>query len=144
MCPDNENHSALYHCIEMENLKSFEYIIEILTDFHHICLTNRLIRFIPLMLNRRSDSFMNFFNKLTFKTLSMENTLLINWNNNPNDEFIFLSNTSIISKELIQKEMVKKGFMDPVNESECGHIKQNYLRQKITRFELMKKALKIC
>jgi len=40
MCPDYEMHSALYHCIEMENLKSFEYIIDIVTDFPDICLTN--------------------------------------------------------------------------------------------------------
>jgi len=80
MCPDHEMHSALYHCIEMENLKSFEYIIDILTEFRDLCLTNRLIRFNPLMLNRKSDSFYNFFSKISFKTLSMENNLLINWN----------------------------------------------------------------
>ena len=52
MCPDSEMHNALYHCIEQENLKSFEYIIDLLTDFHGICLTSRIIQLIPLMLNR--------------------------------------------------------------------------------------------
>jgi len=52
ICPDYEMHSALYHCIEMENLKSFEYIIDMVTDFPDICLTNQMIRFIPLMVNR--------------------------------------------------------------------------------------------
>ena len=101
MCPDHELHSALYHCIEMENLRSFEYIIDLVGDFEGMCLTNTMIRFIPLMLNRKSDSFLNFFRKISFKTLSMENTLLINWHKNTTDEFVFLSNTSIISKQLI-------------------------------------------
>ena len=36
----------------------------------------------------------------------MDNTLLINWNKNKKDEFVFLSNTSIVTKELIEKEMI--------------------------------------
>ena len=52
MCPDKDMHSALYHCIEMENLRSFEYIIDLISDFPGICLTNQMIRFIPLMLNK--------------------------------------------------------------------------------------------
>ena len=43
MCPDYEMNTALDHCIEMENLKSFEYIIDLVTDFPGICLTNRMI-----------------------------------------------------------------------------------------------------
>ena len=53
------------------------------------------------MLNRQSDSFLNFFSKISFKSLSMDNILLIDWNKNTSDEFVFLSNTSIISKQLI-------------------------------------------
>ena len=52
MCPDNEMHSALHHCIQLENLKSFEYIIDLVNDFPGICLTNCMVGFIPLMLNR--------------------------------------------------------------------------------------------
>ena len=36
----------------------------------------------------------------------MEKTLLINWNNNIGEEFVFLSNSSIISHKCIEKEMI--------------------------------------
>ena len=70
-----------------------------------------MIRFIPLMLNRYAESFLNFFHKNLFRTLSMEKTLLINWNNKIGEEFVFLSNSSIISKENIEKEMMLAGLL---------------------------------
>jgi len=41
----------------------------------------------------------------------MEKTLLINWNNKIGEEFVFLSNSSIISKENIEKEMMLAGLL---------------------------------
>ena len=52
LSPDIEFHTAFYYCIENENLKSFEYIIKMITGFPDICLTSQMIKYIPLMLTR--------------------------------------------------------------------------------------------
>ena len=43
MCPDSEMHTALDYCIELENLKSFEYIIDLIAGQSRMCLTSRMI-----------------------------------------------------------------------------------------------------
>ena len=52
----------------------------------------------------------------------MENTLLINWKKDTVDEFVFPSNTSIISKHLIEIEMAKVGLLDKQAHERCNDI----------------------
>ena len=40
LCPDQEYRTALFYCVEKENLKAFEMIIEIITDFPDLILTS--------------------------------------------------------------------------------------------------------
>ena len=49
----------------------------------------------------------------------MESTLLINWKKDTNDEFVFPSNTSIISKHVIEKEMANAGLLDVRAHERC-------------------------
>ena len=49
----------------------------------------------------------------------MDNTLLINWKKDTSDEFVFPSNTSIISKHLIEKEMANAGLLDTNAHERC-------------------------
>ena len=74
----------------------------------------------------------------------MENTLLINWNKDASDEFVFASNTSIISKHLIEKESANAGLLD-IKAHERGKTQESGVDiKKITKFEIIKKVFKIC
>jgi len=71
-----------------------------------------MIKFIPFMLNKaENECFLNFFDKITFRPLLMEQTLMVPWQKDSEDEFVFSSHTSIISKELLMKEMESKGLI---------------------------------
>jgi len=54
----------------------------------------------------------------------MENTLLINWKKDTNDEFVFPSNTSIISKHIIEKEMANAGLLDVRAHERCRFARE--------------------
>ena len=74
----------------------------------------------------------------------MDNTLLINWKKDTMDEFVFPSNTSIISKHLIEKEMAKVGLLDEKAHERCKTLNYNVGIKKVTKSETQKKVLKIC
>ena len=44
---------------------------------------------------------------------------MINWKKDTSDEFVFSSNTSIVSKHLIEKEMAKVGLLE-MKADGCG------------------------
>ena len=50
LCHDMEYHTALYYCIEKQNIKTFELIIKIISDFPGLCVTKMMVEYIPLML----------------------------------------------------------------------------------------------
>ena len=45
--------------------------------------------------------------------------MLINWKKDTIDEFVFPSNTSIISKHMVEKEMAKAGLLDINAHEKC-------------------------
>ena len=93
------------------------------------------------MLNRSSESFQNFFSRISFKSLSMEKIMLINWKKDTCDEFVFPSNTSIITKNLIEKEMANLGLLDIKAHGKCKTMCQNIRIKSVTKHEVFKKIL---
>ena len=87
---------------------------------------------------------MNFFSKISFKSLSMENTLMINWKKDTSDEFVFASNTSIVSKHLIEQEMAKVGLLDRKPRHLCAPQVKTYKSKHNQQLEVVNKVSKLC
>jgi hypothetical protein len=102
--PDRKGYTALYYSIQQESPKSFELMVHILNDFDNICLTKMILKSLPVILAHESPKVVEFFVTAFYETLTMAAPLLIPW---PEDceEFIFPCNTSIISRNLVMKEM---------------------------------------
>ena len=98
--PDKKGHSALYNSIAEESPKSFELMVHILNDFDNICITKMILKSLPVILAHQSPNVIEFFETAIYKTLAMENPLMIPF---PDDleEFVFPCNTAIISEKLV-------------------------------------------
>ena len=69
---------------------------------------------------------------------------MINWKTDAVEELVFPSNTSIISKHLIEREMTNAGLLDVKAHEKCKQLSQNLNFKNITKFEMIKKMLVIC
>ena len=102
--PDRKGYTALYYSIQQESPKSFELMVHILNDFDNICISKMILKSLPVILSHQSPKVIEFFNTAVYQTLTMGEPLLIPWPEEM-EEYCFPSNTSIISQNLVMKQM---------------------------------------
>jgi len=102
--PDNEGYSALYHSIKEESPKSFELMCSLLNDFDGICLSKMVLKSLPVILGHESPPVYEFFETAYFKTHTMDKPLFVPWHEEM-DDFVFCCNTSIVSTDLVTREL---------------------------------------
>jgi len=84
-----------------------------------------MIKYIPLMLNRQSPTFLEFFDDISYKPLSMQKVLVIPCNEELPSEYLFKSNTSLITKDLVLDKFEDAGLIK-------HRDKKSYETNKIT------------
>ena len=101
LCKDMDYNTALFYCIEKQNIKTFELITKIVSDFPGLCVTKMMVEFIPLMLTRQSPAFLEFFDVLSYKPLYMDKILVIPCIKEINEDIYFPTHTSLINTDYV-------------------------------------------
>jgi len=106
--PDNSGRTALELAIQLRRPKSLELMVGLLEPFNDYCLSKMMLPVFPYMLQQQTTMIYNFMQSNTYQPVMMQEPMLIDW---PEDkvEHIFASNTSVITANMLQKELFKPG-----------------------------------
>jgi hypothetical protein len=109
--PDKDGHTALDVAVEKNRPKSLEVMIDMLSGYEEYMLSKLMLSIVPKMITESNDTTLNFYNSAIYKPPLMQEAMIIPW---PNDleDFVFTSNTSIMSQTFLINALFQEGKLD--------------------------------
>ena len=108
--PDNDGKTALFLSIANQSPKSFEVMIELLSDFPENQLSHMLLKTFSLILAHESPSVINFLDIMLYVPPQMQVEQFIQWDDDY-EELILTSHTTVISKQLLNDKLIELGII---------------------------------
>lgn len=102
--PDYDGMTALELAVELHRPKTFDLMINLLSQFDEFCISRMMLNVLPKMLQQETDIVAKFFNSCIFQAESMKSPMVIPWVEDT-AEVIFACHTSIITDEIIKKHI---------------------------------------
>ena len=82
-------------------------MIKLLEPFDNFCISKMMLKSFPSMIEMSTPIIKQFFESALYKPLLMQYSLNVKWTLD-RDEFVFASDTSLITHEFLQKKLSKK------------------------------------
>jgi hypothetical protein len=107
--PDYLGKTALWHANNNQSPKSFELMMNFLRSVNNRPITKMFIDLLPTIISYNTPDVQGYFDDAIYQLPQMEIPYFLPWGSDM-EEFVFLSHTSIIYKDLLLNKLSEHGI----------------------------------